>query len=104
MEEHGVDVTFAVTHGKPGEVMRLSEYLAQTAVATGTPTRGMAVLTKAEFVLAWAQQRGASHEDSALDDDFASAITTGFGSVAFLFMRTNLALLRAQLLPLPISS
>jgi hypothetical protein len=60
----------------PGDQVTLSEYLQLGAVGTRVPSGEFVMLNKTQFIRAWAEQTGSSHEDWKIDQSLAAVLNT----------------------------
>ena len=52
---------------RPGDKISLSQYLQLGAIGVSVPSGEFVMLNKTQFICAWAQQTGSSHEDWSLE-------------------------------------
>jgi hypothetical protein len=83
MEELGVDERITLSgppilrrpgHPRAGDQVTLREYMETDAFGATLSTGEFKMLTVRQFVLAWAQQCGAAHEDWQIDEDLRLAL------------------------------
>ncbi len=60
----------------PGDTITLEQYMNLDAIGIRVPSGAFVETTKSQFIRAWAQQTGSSHEDWAMDESVAAILSS----------------------------